>query len=198
MFQHRFSSALFLVCAVGAAGAQSATPAPVPAPAPAPAAAPSAPPPIKMGLWETTVTTQMSGFQLPPDVMEKLKQMGRDVPGEPHTMVSQGCLTPDEWQKSIEAMNKPRQSDCSVTKHGDDVRSLSFDVSCKMRNGGSITGHWEMHVVDDEHGQGSGHMKGDQMGANGQSFSMDSTMDSHYLGADCGDVKPGEPKIIKE
>jgi hypothetical protein len=55
-----------------------------------------------------------------------------------------------------------------------------------------------MHVVDDEHGHGSGHMKSDQTGPNGQAFQVDSTMDTHYLGADCGDVKPGDAKVIKQ
>jgi Protein of unknown function (DUF3617) len=184
MFVKRLPCCLFLFCAVSAASAQTAI-------------APNTPPPVKMGLWETTVTTQMTGFQLPPDVVAKLKAMGRDAPGEPHTVVTQGCLTPAEWQKDIEEMNKPHNSDCEVTKHGDDVRSLSFDISCKT-HGGTIIGHWEMHVTNDEHGHGTGHMKSDEAGPNGQAFVMDSTMDTRYLGADCGDVKPGDAKVIKQ
>ncbi|MFZ0662569.1 MAG: DUF3617 domain-containing protein [Acidobacteriaceae bacterium] len=185
MFLNRFQPCVFLLalCAVAVAAAQ--------------AVPPTTPPPVKMGLWETTLTTHMSGFQLPPEVVERLKQMGRPVPGGAHTMVTQGCLTPDEWRKDMEDMNKPRNSDCTITKHGDDVRSLSFDISCKQGNS-TISGDWEMHVIDNEHGHGSGHMTSDQAGPNGQSIVVDSTMDSRYLGADCGDVKPGATKIIKQ
>jgi Protein of unknown function (DUF3617) len=192
MFLNRIQVCVLIFCAVGVASAQSAVSPALPPPVKA-----IVPPPVKMGLWETTVTTQMTGMQLPPDVVEKLKQMGRDVPGAPHTTVTQGCLTPEEWQKGIEDMNKPRNSDCVTTKHGDDMRSISFDVSCKTQ-GGTISGHWEMHVVDDEHGHGEGHMKSDQTGPNGQSFEASSTMDTRYLSADCGDVKPGDAKVIKQ
>jgi len=59
-----------------------------------------------------------------------------------------------------------------------------------------MNGHWEIHFVDDEHSHGSGHMASDSPGPNGQPFAMDMTIDSHFLGADCGDVKPGTPKVI--
>jgi hypothetical protein len=81
MFLHRVCGCLILCCAAAAAGAQ--------------AAAPVIPPPVKMGLWESTITTQMSGFQLPLDVVAKLQAMRRPVPGGPHTIVSQSCMTPD-------------------------------------------------------------------------------------------------------
>jgi hypothetical protein len=184
MFLHRFSTTLIFLSAAAVAGAQTAK-TPVP------------PPPVKMGLWETTVTTQMSGLQLSPEMIQRLKQMGRDAPGAPHTTVTRGCLTLEEWQKDMEEMNKPRNSDCTIVKHGDDLRALSFDVSCKTERS-MVSGHWEMHVISDEHGQGSGHMKSDQTGPNGQSFVMDSTMDTRYVAADCGDVKPGDAKVMKQ
>jgi len=185
MFLNRLQGCVLLFCAAGLASAQSAL-------------SPTAPPPVKMGLWETSVTSQMSGFQLPPDVVEKLKQMGREVPGAPHTTVTHGCLTPAEWQKDIEEMNKPHNSDCSVEKHEPGPKKFSFDISCKTQQGMTMNGHWEMEVVDDEHGHGSGEMKSDQAGPNGQPFAMSMTMDTRYLGADCGDVKPGDAKIIKQ
>lgn len=180
MVVHRLPILLVAISAALAAVAQSTTP-----------------PPVKMGLWETTVTSKMSGFQLPPDVAAKLKAMGRSVPGSPHTTVSQGCLTPDEWQKSMENMSKPSSSDCTITHRQLEARKFSVDVSCKSQNGGTTTGHWEMQATDDEHSHGSGHMTSDAAGPNGQHFSMDMTIDSHFLSANCGDVKPGNAKIIR-
>lgn len=180
MALHKFQTVLVIVCAAAAAGAQSSAP------------------PIKMGLWETTVTSQMSGFQLPPDVVAKLKAMGRPVPGGPHTMVTQGCLTREEWQKDLEDMNRSSRNDCVFTHNQMESKKFSFDMSCKTQQGMTTTGHWEMQVIDDEHGHGSGHMQSDAAGPNGHSFAMSMTMDSHYLSADCGDVKPGEGKVIRQ
>lgn len=180
MVLHRIEACFIIFCAAVAASAQT----------------PSAPP-VKMGLWETTVTSQMSGFQLPPDVVARLKAMGRSAPGAPHTVVTQGCLTREEWQKSMEDMNRAGNKDCTTTNKDIQPRKFSVDISCKSQQG-TVTGHWEMQMIDDEHGHGSGHMKSDSTGPNGQAFSMDMTMDSHFLRSDCGDVKPGDAKIIKQ
>src|SRR6516225_4402318 len=49
-------------------------------------------PPIKMGLWQTTTTSTMSGITLPPEVVARLQAAGRPVPGsQPHTTVTQSC-----------------------------------------------------------------------------------------------------------
>lgn len=176
---------VLVCCAAGMASAQSAL-------------SPTTPPPVKMGLWETHVTSQMKGIELPPEMIERLKQMGRPIPGEAHTTVTQSCLTPEQWKKSLDEMNKPQNTNCQVDKHEVSNTKFSFDLSCKTERGMTMTGHWEMDVVDDEHAHGSGEMSSDQPGPNGQSFSATTTVDSHYLGASCGDVKPGEPKVMQE
>jgi hypothetical protein len=159
-------------------------------------ALPVTPPPMKMGLWETTITSQMTGFQLPPDVVAKLQAMGRQVPGGPRTVVTQSCLTPTQWQKDFEQINKPQNSECTTSKREADTHNFAFDISCKSQRGMIMNGHWEVHYVDDAHSHGSGHMAADSTGPNGQPFSMDMTIDAHYVGADCGDIQPGTPKIL--
>ncbi len=185
MFLKGIQGCLVLICAVGVAGAQATV-------------NPNMPPPVKMGLWETHVTSEIAGLTLPPDVIARLKQMGRPIPGGSHTTVTQSCLTPEEWRKSLERMNKPQNSDCTLDKHEVNEKKFSFDMSCKTEQGMTMTGHWEMNVVDDEHAHGSGHMESDQPGPNGQNFSVTTTIDSHYLSADCGDIKPGEPKTMQQ
>lgn len=181
MILNRIGACIVLSCAAVAACAQS-----------------SSNPPVKTGLWETTVTSQMSGFQLPPDVVAKLKAMGRSVPGGAHTVVTQSCLTRDQWQKEMENLNHPANKDCVLTHRQVEPRKFSFDISCKSQQGATTTGHWEMQVIDDQHSHGSGHMKSDNAGQNGQNFAMDMTMDSHYLNSDCGEVQPGSAKVISQ
>ncbi|MBV8630835.1 MAG: DUF3617 domain-containing protein [Silvibacterium sp.] len=153
-------------------------------------------PPIKMGLWESTVTSTMSGITIPPEVAERLKAMGRQVPGStPHTVVTQGCMTPDEWTKTLERMND-KQSNCTYSNRTVTAQKISFDLSCASERGGVFTGHFEMNIDDDQHSHGSAHMKG-EAGPNGQAMTIDTTISTRFLSSDCGAVKPGDAKIIK-
>jgi hypothetical protein len=155
-----------------------------------------APPPVKMGLWESSSTMTMGGFQIPPDVVAKMQAMGRPVPGAPHTTVTQSCMTADEWTKTWANLNKRGDMECKVSDLSQDSQKLSFDSSCTSQRGGAFTGHFEMFFDDDEHTHGSMHMKGEG-GSGGQPMVMDMKMTSHFVSADCGEVKPGGAKVIK-
>jgi Protein of unknown function (DUF3617) len=154
-------------------------------------------PPVKMGLWESSITTTIGGITIPPDVAARLEAMGRQVPGStPHTTITQSCMTQDEWTKSIERMNDSKETKCTYTNRSITSSKFSFDLSCASEHGGVFTGHFEMNVDNDEHTHGTAHMKG-EMGPQGQPMTIDTTLTSHYLSANCGDVKPGEGKTIK-
>jgi Protein of unknown function (DUF3617) len=153
-------------------------------------------PPIKMGLWESSINSNITGITLPPEVIARLQAMGRPVPGGAHTVVTQSCMTPDEWTKSIERMNNSNQSKCTYTNKSFTAQKISFDMSCASEHGSVFTGHFEMNIDDDQHSHGSAHMKGEG-GPNGQPMTIDTTLSSHFVASDCGDVKPGDAKIIK-
>jgi len=153
-------------------------------------------PPVKMGLWESTITNTIGGIQIPPDIAAKMQAMGRPVPGSaPQTIVTQSCMTKDEWAKGFEKMNS-NQSKCTYSNRTITSEKISFDMSCASERGGVFTGNFEMLIVDDEHTHGTAHMKG-EMGAGGQPMTIDTTLSAHFLAADCGDIKPGEAKTIK-
>ncbi len=153
-------------------------------------------PPVKMGLWESSITSTIGGITIPPDVAARLQAMGRPVPGiTPHTTVTQSCMTKEEWAKSIEKWNN-NEAKCTYTNRDFTSQKFSFDMSCASEHGGVFTGHFEMLVDDDEHTHGTAHMKG-ETGQAGQPMTIDTTLSSHYLGADCGDIKPGDAKIVK-
>lgn len=196
MSLNRLSIPFLILCATAAASAQTAPPKGA-----APHSSVSSvlpPPPVKMGLWETSVTNKM-GLQLPPEVVAKLQEMGKEVPGSgQHTTVTESCFTPAEWQKSMEQMNQPGNSDCEYTNRQNSGGKYSFDMSCKSDNGMIAKGHFEMLVDDTQHTHGSFQMKSDQAGPNGQAFSMDGTLKSHFVSADCGNVQPDSPKVIRD
>lgn len=177
MVLQRFPALLVAMCAMVAASVQSPNP-----------------PPVKMGLWETTATSQMSGIQLPPDVIAKFKAMGKPVPGGVHIEVTQSCLTPEQWQKDM-GLGKSDEGDCKSERNVSAAGKYSFDLTCKSDHGYSTVGHWELQPLDTRHMRGSGQV--DLIRSNGQHITMSMTLTSHYLGANCGDVKPGEGKTIR-
>jgi hypothetical protein len=142
-------------------------------------------PPVKMGLWETESTAKTTGMENTP-----MARAGN------RTTVSQGCLTPETWKSGLEHMqNDAQRSDCKVSKMQQDSHSLSFDETCNSERYNSDV-HFEALIDDSEHIHGSGKVHITAPGLP-QPMTMDMSLKSHYVSASCGDVKPGEGKIIR-
>ena len=142
------------------------------------------PPPMKMGLWQTESTTAIAGMENTP--------MGQAMGGK-HTNVTQGCLTPETWKSSFQKMNDPN-SDCKMSNLHQGPHSISFDETCTSERHSS-TVHFEGLFDNDEQGHGSATAHITAQGLP-QPITMNMTFTSRYLGASCGDVKPGEGKVI--
>jgi len=136
-------------------------------------------PPVKMGLWESSVTSKMSGEGLPP----QMAGMGNRI-----TKVH-SCYTPESYAKAM-ASNQ-QSKDCVRSNEVWGAKSWSFDLSCR---GGQASGHFELAFDDTENAHGSMHMN---MNAGGHAMQSDSTMKMHYLGADCGNVSPDKPVVVQ-
>jgi len=143
-------------------------------------------PPVKMGLWQTEVTTTMAGMEN----MPMAHAMGN------HSSTTQSCMTPETWKSDLQKLNDSQhKSDCNVTNMHLDTHGMTFDETCTTPNGGNSTIHFEAQFDGNDHMHGTAKM---QMSGKGmpQGMTMNMTMTSHYVGADCGDVKPGSAKII--
>ena len=150
-------------------------------------------PPIKMGLWETTDIATITGMQLPPDVVEKLKAMGRPIPGsEPHTTVIQGCLTPERWRENF--AKAQQNQDCHMKNLKEDSSGMSADIDCKSEHGAS-TGHIQMTYDSTEKVQGTVHMEMTSE-RNPQPIVIDMKLSSVYQGPDCKGVSPDSAKVV--
>ena len=153
------------------------------------------PPPIKMGLWQSEVTTTMENAQNSPMGSAVARGMGSG-----RATVTQGCLTPDTWKKEIQGMQQHmRDTDCTMSNFQQDSHHVSFDEACTAgsQQGYSNTVHFEMLIDDTENTHGHAEMK-----MTGPAFpdgmTMHMAMKTKYLSSDCGDVKPGESKVIHE
>ena len=139
-----------------------------------------APPPIKMGLWQSSVTLNSTGMGL----------------AGGHPITSQSCYTPDSWKHSMQKMQSRHPSaNCTTSNMQQDSHKLSFDGQCSEAQGMSVTYHVEMFLDSDEamHGSSRAKMSAPQFP---QGMSMNSVINSKFISSDCGDIKPGESKPV--
>jgi hypothetical protein len=154
-------------------------------------------PPVKMGLWQTTAITSMTMPnmpQLPPEVVERMKAMGRPIPGTaPTTSVVQSCLTPEKWRENW-ARSQQQSQKCETKNYTQDASGMSVDIECKTERGSS-TGHTQMSFVNSETAHGTSHMEIISERSL-KPITMNMTIDSVYQGADCKGISPDTPKVV--
>jgi Protein of unknown function (DUF3617) len=137
-----------------------------------------APPPIKMGLWQSSVT-----------VTGGMGTAGRAI-------TNQSCYTPESWKESMQNMQSRQQKlSCTTSNLQQDSHSLSFDGQCSADQGFTINYHIQMVLDSDSamHGSSTTKMSGPSFP---QGMSMSAAINSKFLSSDCGDIKPGESKSV--
>lgn len=144
--------------------------------------------PVTMGLWQTETTSTVTGVENTP-MASMAAAMGRQH-------VTQGCLTAEHWKSDIQGFNAKMQHGCTLSNVHQDSHEVSFDESCQESRGGTNTTHADILIDSAEHAHGTVVMKV-SMPNLPQPMIVTVNMVSHYLGADCGDVKPGDSKIVR-
>ncbi|MGC2620376.1 MAG: DUF3617 family protein [Acidobacteriaceae bacterium] len=139
-------------------------------------------PPLKMGLWEHTVTLDMSGMP-----------SGMGGSGQPIT--KQSCMTSKTWKDTLQSMQSHRQmanaANCSTSNVQQDAHHFSFDVACSPQQGMNTKIHVDMTLDSEEsmHGTTTTSISGPQFP---QGMTMTAKIKSKFVSSDCGSVKPGE------
>lgn len=154
---------------------------------------------VKVGLWETTMTMNMSGMpaipdsvlvQIPPEQRAKMQQMIDERNGKPTTTKS--CLTKEKLQNTNPFQKAPQG--CTYTVVSSSGSKMDVKIEC-VRNGMNVTGNVAVTASDSENVKGTVHMNTASSsgtpsnGAPGAGMKMDSTFTSKWLGASCGDVQ---------
>jgi hypothetical protein len=142
-------------------------------------------PPVTMGLWQTETSSVVTGVENTP-MAGMASALGR-------AHVTQSCLTPEKWKSDIQGFNARQQRGCTLSNLHQDAHEISFDEAC---GGGVNNAHVDILIDGPEHAHGTVLMK-IAMPNLPQPVTVNMTMVSHSLGSDCGDVKPGEGKMIK-
>lgn len=129
---------------------------------------------IKMGLWETTTTTQMT-------------MMGQSMPAQaPHTM--KVCMTPKKLQTgTFDAPDPKSGMSCTREITGQTATSTDIKMACTIDKmpGSTLngTGHYDVVAPDHVTSKSTMSMTG-QM-----AMTMNMTAEMKFVAADCGDVK---------
>ena len=156
------------------------------------------PPPVKIGLWQTTNTITVSGIQMPPDVAARLQAMGRPLPtAQPRTVVTQSCLTTEKWKNIFTDMQ--RDHDCHFTNLHQTSDSMSADMACTSgdsRMGAHSIGHIDVSFSGTEKMHGKAHIE-TIVQSQAQPILMDMSFDSAYQGSDCQGISPDSAKVIR-
>ena len=141
----------------------------------------------KVGLWEISVETNISGVQmpdlskLPPEAQEQMRKMGVQMKG--NKITTQHCMTAAEV-----AMDKMpemrRDKNCTVGHMSMSGGAMTADMVC---SGGEMQGSGHVNVAydSDSHYMGKMVFIGT---AQGQPMSMSNTFEGHWVSADCGTV----------
>jgi Protein of unknown function (DUF3617) len=149
---------------------------------------------VKLGLWEMTMTSSMTGMPampaIPPDVLAKMppeqrarmeavtKQGGTGGP----TVIKQ-CVTKEKLDKNS-AFN-PNRGECTHTVVSSGASKLEMKFHCQEKQSST-----DVTVLVEA--IGSDNVKGTMHGvinSDGKTMNMNSTFSSKYLGPACGDVK---------
>ena len=151
---------------------------------------------VKPGLWETTVTSQMTGMPpIPPEALarltpeqrarmeEMMKQRGAQGP---RTTTSKSCATREDINKmsSVFNDNSARQNcKSTVTRSSSSEQDIRLDCS---QNSIQATMNVHLQAVDSENVKGSM-----QINASGGDNKMNTqtSFTAKWLGPDCGELK---------
>ena len=153
---------------------------------------------VKLGLWETTTTTEMGGMamptmpQIPPDALAKMPpeqrarieaMMKGGGAGGPRTFTGKSCLTKESLEKAMAMVQDDKT--CKATLVSSSATEQKIHMDC-TRNNMHMTGDATVERVDTEHSKGTMTMKAEGEHA----MTVKSSFQSKWISADCGDVKP--------
>lgn len=144
---------------------------------------------VKLGLWETTVATQMSGMPpIPPEALARMTPQQREQmqaamaarggPGAKPT-VTKSCLTKDKLEKAMFGEERPNCKQTVVTSTSSKAEVRMECQEKQMKSTATVM----VEALNSENVKGS--VKGEASGE-GNTMNFNSNFTSKWLGASCG------------
>jgi hypothetical protein len=147
---------------------------------------------VKLGLWEVTTVSKMSGMPaIPPEVLAKMTPQQRAAfeqamgtgPNAGKPAVRKHCLTKEKLDK--QNMFSDDSKSCTHTVVTSTSSKLELRLECSEK-GGKSTGTFRVEAINSEMVKGSAQMVANSEGKN---MNIDSNFTSRWISADCGTVK---------
>ena len=149
---------------------------------------------VKTGLWETTVQGDPNGAvpPLPADMLSKLtpeqqaqlRQRMAEMARQP--MTHRTCITAETLEKAFAGPSAA--GGCTRTLVSSSAQAMEFRLVCTGRH--QANGTFHLQAADPQTVNGT--MDLVVTSPDGQTTPIHRTMQSRWLGADCGNVKPRE------
>ena len=148
---------------------------------------------VKLGLWETTWTNQMTGqMPIPPEAMANLTPeqrakledaMKARASGTPTKNTRRTCVTKEKMDK-YNAFGDDRKS-CPRTVITSTSHKLEMQLECG-EEGMKSTGTFHIEATDSENVKGTTQMVAT---GGGHTMNVNNSFTSKWIGSDCGSVK---------
>lgn len=148
---------------------------------------------VKLGLWEVTTTSTMSGMPpIPADALAKLspeqraqfeQSMKGTMSGTPKTSTRKSCETKEKFDK--QTMFNDKDKSCTHTILTSTSTTLETRMHCSME-GTTSDGTMRIDAITPENVKGAVDMN---TAGSGQNMKMKMNFTARWLGADCGSVK---------
>jgi hypothetical protein len=147
---------------------------------------------VKLGLWENTIVTNMSGMampqmdtsKMPPEQAAKMAEAMKAMMG-PRTVTEKHCLTQEELSKDSFMMPNDSKMTCTRTITTNTKAAFAADINCTGAR--SMKGQINVESADGGNAY-KGTMKMATTGS-GQTVNLTMNITGKYLGPTCGDVK---------
>jgi hypothetical protein len=143
---------------------------------------------VKMGLWEVTSTTNMTGNVPMPDTSKMTPEQAAALQAAmggmmgPHTTTVKECLTQEKFNQGM----LTDQKNCKTTITTNTATVLEVQMACDQGRGGTMNG--VMHFEAPSPDVMAGTFKGTSaMGT--QTMNITGTYAGKWTSADCGSIK---------
>jgi len=144
-------------------------------------------PDVKVGLWESTITHQMSGMppmspeamaHMTPEQRARIEAAMKARNGQ--SITSKSCLTKEKLEKGATFGEERKNCTHSVLNSSRSKADIKFECTEEqMKVNGTL--HYE--VLDSEHVKGTTEMT---MSGNGRTMNANSTFTSKWVSSSCG------------
>lgn len=145
---------------------------------------------VKLGLWETTSTTNVGG-QLPvspdqmanltPEQRAKIEQAIKGMSGKP--IISKSCLTKEKLDKGL-AFNERKE--CTHKLLNSSSRNLEVQMTCTEKEGQTANVLVKANALSSTNVKGTTHIT---VEGGGRTMTSDGSFTSKWISSDCGSVK---------